>query len=232
MGAPFGRLACGAKATHARALRSPYFHYRIISRIGRKNCARKRARKNLHTTVTLQYPYQRATRPLTTRSQARAKKRPRGWRPSHPRHTVMLQYPYRNPHPYYSTPPTIAGRPLTREARPQKFAYYSTPTVPLPASDPAPTIRARKLALKRPRRWRPSHPQAYGRYTVTLQYPYRNPHPYYSTLPTIAAPHTASLLTLPPLPQKEGETTARREPRRRKVNPTRCSQRFSAVPPL
>ncbi len=125
-GAPFGRLACGARATHARALRSPYFHYRIISRIGRKNCARKRARKNLHTTVPLQYPYQQATRP-----------------------------------------------PL--------YALASS--------------RSKDLGAGAPRT-----PQAYGRYTVALQYPYRNPHPYYSTLPTIAAPHTASLLTLPPLP--------------------------------
>ena len=31
--APFGRLACGARATHARALRSPYFLLRIISRL-------------------------------------------------------------------------------------------------------------------------------------------------------------------------------------------------------
>ena len=119
--APFGRLACGARATHARALRSPYFHYRIIS--------------------------------LTARGSAPAK-------------ICILQYPYRNP---------------TSERPGPHYALASS--------------RSKDLGAGAPRT-----PQAYGRYTVALQYPYRNPHPYYSTLPTIAAPHTASLLTLPPLP--------------------------------
>ena len=87
-GAPFGRLACGARATHARASRSPYSHYRIISLIGEKNA-----------------------------------------RGSAPAKICILQYPYRNP---------------TSERR-------------------GPPLRARELALKRPRGWRPSHPQAYGR---------------------------------------------------------------------
>ena len=83
LGAPFGRLACGARATHARASRSPYFHYRIISLIGEKNA-----------------------------------------RGSAPAKICILQYPYRNP---------------TSERR-------------------GPPLRARELALKRPRRWRASHP--------------------------------------------------------------------------
>ena len=55
--APFGRLACGARATHARASRSPYSHYRIISLIGEKN-ARGSAPAKI---CILQYPYSTPT---------------------------------------------------------------------------------------------------------------------------------------------------------------------------
>ena len=91
---------------------------------------------------------------------------------------------------------------MRAEARPQKFAYYSTPTVTLPVSDAAPQYALASSRSKDLGAGAPRTPSAYGRYTVTLQYPYSKPHPYYSTLPTIAAPHTASLLTLPP-PAKE-----------------------------
>ena len=160
LGAPFGRLACGAKATHARALRSPYFLLRIISLTARGSAPAK--------ICILQYPYRNPTvgdpgphyalassrskdlgagAPRTPRhtvgyctpAHARGKRAAQSQaKPAHSERkmkiTVILQYP-----PHYSTP-TVTPSP-----------YYSTP--PTIAGGPHTlTVEQRKKKKNRPAR--------------------------------------------------------------------------------